>query len=178
MPSPLAHIGLALALRAAVLPAAPVWGPDAWRALLCVSFASIAPDLDVLPLLISGDGVGAHRGPSHSVLGAALIGLILSVITGLRGKERAVVVLVSALHVLLDWSTGEPGAPIRYGVPWAWPFSSERAMSSVPWFGVFHIDSSEGLGAMFSVAALPVYGRELLTVGVAGLLAWAVRNYR
>lgn len=178
MPSPLAHIGLALALRAGLIPTAPVLGGTSLRPALLTTFAAIAPDLDVLPMLVDPAGLAWHRGPTHSVLGAGVLGLIIGLAGRLRGRELAAVVLSALLHVLMDWTTGVPGAPAHFGVPWAWPFSAEKFISPDPWFGAYHIDGPEGLAAMFSWTAVGIYGKELLTVAVAGLLAWAVRTYR
>ncbi len=173
MPSPLAHIGAALALQAAVSPPT--------RAL-CVriagvaAVASVAPDLDIALAVALPDGLAWHRGPSHSVLGAIAIGLAIGAAARIRGAAAWVTVVGSAvLHVPFDWSTGDPGAPARYGVPWAWPFSTAKSIDSHPWFGAFDIDEAGFLAHMWSPKALPLYGRELATVATLGAAALALR---
>lgn len=158
MPSPLAHIGLSLALAAAFR------RPYTLRDRALLSFAAIAPDFDVLPMLWDPQGLRFHHGPTHSLLGAAVIGLVLSIFS----HHRLPVVAATLLHVPLDWSTGDPGVAARYGVPLFWPFSPEKYIASHTWFGAFGIDTPSGLGAMFSPEAVAIYGKEVLTV----LLAW------
>lgn len=171
MPSPLAHAGLALCLYAAVADR-----PSA-RAALVVGLASILPDFDVLPMLWDPRGIAWHRGPTHSLLGAAALGLAASVaVSGWR--DRAACVAAAALHVPLDWSTGAPGAPVRYGVPVLWPVLGQKFIAANPWFGAFGIDSPSGLRAMLGPEALAIYGKEALTVALGAALATAVRAVR
>lgn len=178
MPSPVAHIGLAVCLQASL-----VRGPLLNRAVLVTAFASIAPDLDVLPLMLVENGIQWHRGPSHSLLGALLIGATIATLgrwwaPQLRDPRAwAAVVLATLLHVPLDWSTGEPNTPASYGVPAFWPWLDQKFIAASPWFGAFGIDRPGGLLHMFTPEAMAVYQREVFTVLIAAVLAWAVRSY-
>lgn len=179
MPSPLAHAGVALCLYAALQPR----GGRPWDlAGLCVALASVAPDLDIAAVAVLPGGLAWHRGPSHSLLGAALLGLSIAAIGGHRRRwsllTRAAIVAAAVLHVPLDWSTGVPGAPSSLGVPWAWPFDAAKAIDPRPWFGAYHIDRPGFLSNMIAPDALPVYGREAGTVAIAGLVAVAIRVIR
>lgn len=176
MPSPLAHVGAALALAVAFgRPDAPV----SMRVVLVAAFASIAPDLDILLAVVHPAGLAWHRGPSHSLLGAASIGAACAALAGVRGRAAwGAVVGAAMLHVLFDWSTGEAGAPVRYGVPWAWPFSNEKAMDPSPWFGAYKIDEAGFLANMWAPHAWRVYLGELATVGALLGGAAAVRVVR
>ena len=169
MPSPLAHLGLSLALGALFRRDTPSLRDGA-----LLAFASIAPDLDVIPMLWDPLGIRFHHGPTHSLLGAALIGLGLSIFS----SHRLPVVASALLHVPLDWSTGDPGVAARYGVPLFWPFSQEKYIAAHPWFGAFGIDTPQGLGAMFGTEALSIYGKELFTVGLAWGMVIFVRRLR
>jgi membrane-bound metal-dependent hydrolase YbcI (DUF457 family) len=179
VPSPVAHIGAALALHAAIQP------PHRRlldRVALLAAMASVAPDLDVGLAAVLPGGLAWHRGPTHSILGAALIGAIFAVGVRTRGRAAwATIVGAAVLHVGFDWSTGDPGAPARYGVPWAWPVSAARFIDPHPWFGAFHIDEAGFLGHMVSAEAIPVYGTEIATVlglwAAAALVRAARRRY-
>jgi membrane-bound metal-dependent hydrolase YbcI (DUF457 family) len=158
MPSPLAHAGITLAL---LVPGWYAHERPPLKVLFLLCAASLAPDLDVLPMLVDSSGIQWHRGPSHSILGTLVIGGFFSAFTG---QHRWRVVLASLLHLPLDWSTGEPGAPLKYGVPLFWPFNDARFLDPNPWFGAYAIDAPGGLKQLFVDSALPIYGREVLTV--------------
>ena len=188
MPSPVAHIGAALALQLASAPLRPVApvrtlagaiASGEARLAAAAAFASVAPDLDVALALLHPDGLAWHRGPTHSLVGALLIGALVAAVARVRGaRATAVVVGAALLHVPFDWSTGEPGAPSRYGVPWAWPFVPERAIAPNPWFGAFRIDEAGFLANMYAAHALPVYAREVGTALGLLVVAGAIRALR
>lgn len=169
MPSPLAHIGLSLALAEAFRR-----GPWSPRDLLLLSISAVSPDFDVIPMLWDPNGIQWHHGPTHSLCGAALFGSFFA----LFSRRPGVVIAAALLHVPLDWATGEPGAPIRYGVPVFWPFSQQKYIAASPYFGAFSIDSPSGLSAMFSREAVWIYGKELATVLLAGGTVWAWKRLR
>lgn len=172
MPSPLAHVGLSLAVAAALLPRV------GWRDAALVGFAAVLPDFDLLPDVIEGAGIHWHHGPTHSAafaLGAAA--LLAALRRGPRGLTIALFVAL-LVHAPLDYTTGEPGAPAKYGVTWLWPLSDTRYISPDPFFGAYHIDGDQGLGAMLVGAALPNYGREAGVVLAAGIVAAVVRRLR
>lgn len=182
MPSPLAHVGAALALVIALERPGQRVPP---RVVLAAALASVAPDLDIALALVHPAGLAWHRGPSHSLAGAALLGGLCAWGARVRGGGAyGAVVSAALLHVLFDWSTGEPSvaadplAVARYGVPWAWPFSSAKAMDPAPWFGAFRIDEAGFLANMWSQHALPVYAGELGTAGVLVGAALLVRRAR
>jgi membrane-bound metal-dependent hydrolase YbcI (DUF457 family) len=184
VPSPLAHIGIGLALHAAVQER----GGRPWDAVgLLVAAASVAPDGDIAAAALLPGGIAWHRGPSHSLVGAALLGVLVARVgvglyrrVGRPWPARATFTIVAAAlaHVPLDWSTGQPGAPTSFGVPWAWPLTARKWIDPNPWFGAYHIDQPGFLANMFAPEALPVYGREAFTVLLAGLAAAAIRAAR
>ena len=176
MPSPLAHAGAALALTLAL--GRPGARPPL-RVVAAAAFASVAPDLDIVLAVVHPAGLDWHRGPSHSLVGAALIGAACAAAARVRGWAAwASVVGAAVAHVPFDWSTGEPGAPARYGVPWAWPFSAAKSIDATPWFGAFKIDEAGFLANMWSPHALPVYLGELATVAALLVAAVAMRGAR
>lgn len=144
-----------------------------WRVAV-LTFAGVAPDLDLAPLLWDPEGLRWHHGPTHSLFGALLIGGICA----LFSRDRVAVVLACLAHVPMDWSTGTPGAPARYGVPLFWPYIDTKYIDSIPWFGAYGIDGDAGLRAMFSSSTLHYYLKELATVGAALVLALVIRRLR
>ncbi|MDP2313767.1 MAG: metal-dependent hydrolase [Pseudomonadota bacterium] len=181
MPSPVAHMGAALAVTLALSdPGARV----PMRVLVAASVASVAPDLDLLIAvfgggLFDGGGLDWHRGPTHSIVGATLLGAICAGVANVRGWAAWLTILCAAhLHVLFDWSTGDPGAPAHYGVPWAWPFSAEKSIDPTPWFGAYRIDDAGFLANMWAPHALPIYLGELGTVVLLVGLATGARAAR
>jgi len=182
MPSPLAHIAATLSLYVAIRPVNTRWIPG-WRALGLLGFASVAPDMDIPLGIVLGDPVGWHHGPTHSLLGAALIGLVLAGLSrwSVREGQRvlAIAVVVGCLlHVPLDWSTGNPVDAAKFGVPLFWPLLETKYISGWTMFGAYHIDKQGFLLNMVAPEALPVWGRELLFVGGVGALGGAVRWLR
>ncbi len=176
MPSPVAHVGAALAVALAL---APTDARPSARVAGVAAFASIAPDLDILLAAVHPAGLAWHRGPSHSLVGAALVGAACAAAGRVSGRAAwATVVLAAVLHVPFDWSTGDPGAAVRYGVPWAWPFSDAKGIDPTPWFGAFHIDQAGFLANMFAPRALPVYLGELGTASALLAIGWSVRRAR
>jgi len=152
------------------------------RTVFAAAVASVAPDADIVLAALHPAGLAWHRGPSHSMVGAALLGGGVAWAARLRGTAAwAAVLLAAVLHVPFDWSTGEPGAPVRYGVPWAWPFLDARFIDADPWFGAYRIDEPGFLANMWAAGALPIYGRELGTaaglVGLAALGRYARRRW-
>jgi membrane-bound metal-dependent hydrolase YbcI (DUF457 family) len=162
MPSPLAHVGVTLALHHAL-------GGRWDRTALAVAAASLAPDGDMV--LAAAWGMQWHHGPTHSLVGSAALAAAIGLLAGTAGWRMWLATLVAgASHVAMDWSSGRPGVPATYGVPWLWPLSSARSIDADPWFGAFGIDEPGFLLHMLVGEAWRVYLRELQAVA----LAWAV----
>ncbi|MCG6963402.1 MAG: metal-dependent hydrolase [Acidobacteria bacterium] len=154
-----------------------------WRVALVFAVAAVAPDLDVAAFSLGipyGHMLG-HRGFSHSLLCAALLAAVASLVVrrwsdgGRTGLLRIWVVafLVVALHGALDAAT-DAGLGIGFFIP----FSSKRyffpfrpiATSSVNPFRFF---SARGLAVLAS-EALWVW----LPLGLLSGLLQAVRWWR
>ncbi len=171
MPSPLAHVGVCVCAYAA-------WAPRLDpRRVGVVAFASVAPDLDLLIGVALGTPVGWHRGPTHSLLGALAIGCLLALLV--RGlAPRVFTVAAAVVHVPMDFSTGNPGDDPAYGVPWAWPWSAEKAIAADPWFGSFQIDHPGFLLNLLEPSALRPWAVEAATVAAAVAVAIGIRRLR
>lgn len=138
-----------------------------------VAVTAVAADLDLLPDLWLGDGIHFHHGPTHSLVGALVIGALGVAALGARrsGPAAAACLVAALLHAPLDYTTGEPGAPEKYGVQFFWPASARRYIDPQPYFGAYHIDREGGLLHMFTGDAAANYGVELATVAVAWVVA-------
>lgn len=127
MPTILSHaavpLALGLGLGARIVPP---------RLLVAGVLAAMLPDLDVIAFRLHiayADDFG-HRGISHSLLLALLLGLLALTAAPLLGSSRgrafSFISLAAASHGLLDMFTNG-----GLGVAFWWPWSAERLFS--PW---------------------------------------------
>lgn len=151
-----------------------------WRIALALALASAAPDLDVVAFALGipyGHPLG-HRGVSHSLVGAALVGVAVAVVATWDrrlvrrhgGALAGVGFLAVASHGLLDALT-DAGRGIGFLIP----LSNERFF--LPWRPV-ETASVRPL-EFFSARGLEVLASEVVWVwlplaGVCGG-AWVVR---
>ena len=172
VPSPLAHIGSALALRHLSRPG--VWPID--RVGIAAALASIAPDVDMVLVVLLPGGLAWHHGPTHSVVGATFLAGAVAVAMRVRKPSSVAIVLLSGVfHVLLDGLTGNPAEAAQFGVPWAWPFSNDRWISSHAIFVPFGIDREGFLWHMISGAGR-AYGVEAAFVAACFGVVLAARS--
>lgn len=129
------------------------WTPgepsDRRRILIAGLLGSIAPDLDVVLGLLGGwAGSSAHRGATHSLLGAAVLGVLIAASVG--GVRRSLFVAAFGgvlTHIFWDWLN-------PWGVVLLWP-----------WMRSFRGNLVHE-GNLYAVAL----------VGIAVLLAWRGRG--
>jgi inner membrane protein len=176
MPSAFSHAALAAGLGSWYRPAllARVW----IAGMLC----SALPDLDVIGFRYGiryGDFLG-HRGFTHSLLFAALLAGIVTILLPVSGAPTrgrfavgVYLFLATASHGLLDAMTNG-----GLGVAFFSPFDNHRYF--LPWRPIQV--APIGVGRFFSASGLAVLRSELLWVwlpalGIA-LLAFAVRYPR
>jgi membrane-bound metal-dependent hydrolase YbcI (DUF457 family) len=124
MPTPLGHaLGAAAAGWAVASPLsrvdrALIVGRGIWFALL-----GMAPDLDLL--------WGLHRGPTHSVGAALIVGLAVAAFTN-SARLGAASGCAYGTHALLDWLGADSSMPV--GVMAVWPITWEYYQASRPIF--------------------------------------------
>jgi len=128
-------------LLGGVVAAAVVPARDRRRALLAGAMLGTLPDLDVIPLaMLALDpvaNVSWHRGPSHSLLILAALGLLIHAwlrrrwtpVREASGPWRAAILLALLTHPLLDALTS-------YGTQLFWPLPQRPIMLS----SIFIID--------------------------------------
>lgn len=124
MPSPIGHAlgGAAAGWLAAAHPESR--SPHAWwKTGLAFAALGMLPDLDLL--------VGQHRGPSHALAAAVIVGLLAAVLT--RRRQLSVAAAAAyASHALLDWLGSDSSPPI--GIMALWPISREYFESNLHLF--------------------------------------------
>jgi membrane-bound metal-dependent hydrolase YbcI (DUF457 family) len=134
-----------------------------------IVFAALgmAPDLDLL--------AGPHRGPSHSIGAAALIGLVAWVAVR-RWPSSARLGLACAAaygsHVLLDWLGSDSSPPL--GLVALWPFSN--AHYQAPWPVFLSVSRRFHQPQLFWIPNLLALAVELLVLVPAVSLAAYIRR--
>ncbi len=164
MPSILAHAAVPLAVG---LGLGPRRVP---RALLAAGIAaSMLPDADVVAfaMRLAWDHAYAHRGASHSLGAALLVGLLAAACARALGTSAGRAFLFvggsMASHGVLDMFT-DGGA----GIALAWPLSDERWFA--PWQPI--AVSPIGLSRFFSMRGLEVIVSEAIWVWIPALGAY------
>lgn len=166
MPTILTHpavpLALGIGLGPHIVPA---------RLLLAGVAASVLPDLDVVTvqLGVASSGALGHRGASHSLLFAALVGLAGA------GAHRALrsgflrawwfLFVATASHGALDACTNG-----GWGIAFLWPWSGERYFAP---FRVIEV-SPLSLRRFMSERGLVVLGSELVWVWIPCVVMAAV----
>ena len=172
MASAFGHIAVAYAMGKTIKPQLHTprfW----WLTVVCC----LLPDADVLGLMLAipYEHALGHRGFTHSVFFAVLVGLLMPRLAcpgiGFRSRPYAVLVLffsfVTMSHGLLDAMTDG-----GLGIAFFAPFDSTRYF--LPWRPI--TVSPIGLTAFFSTWGLGVLLSELLWIGVpVGLWLSALR---
>ena len=164
---PAVPLALGLALGPRVIPR---------RLLEFGVLASILPDIDVAAFRfgIPYESMFGHRGFTHSILFALLVGIAFAAFSKIGRERRRTVFLFTAFatlsHGLLDALTNG-----GHGVGFFIPFSAERYFFPADWIEVSPI----GAG-FFSARGLTVLRSELLTVWLPclaiALLGFAIRR--
>jgi inner membrane protein len=127
MPSSVAHAMIAVAVGSAVAPR-----PLFRRFLIVGAACAVLPDIDAIGRLYGSGGditaLGGHRGFTHSLVFAALLGSIAAFGTvsserwrGHRVRFAAFVALVTASHGILDTLTsiGAETSPVQFLSPFS-----------------------------------------------------------
>ena len=134
--------------------------------LLAGAFLANAADLDFL-LVFALHSRAWHRGFSHSIMLALVVGLIFVLSLGRRQIREAIAYgFAFASHGILDYLTTKEGG----GVELLWPFSAERLVFG--WVGLSELPSR--LPALAIVKAL---GVELMLFTPLLLLVLGLRKY-
>ena len=161
MPTPLGHAlgaaaaGWAVAPPVSRLDRAVIFRQGIWFALL-----GMFPDLDLL--------WGLHRGPTHSVGAALIVGLAVAAATN-NVRLGAASGCAYATHALLDWLGADSSLPV--GIMALWPLTWEYYQASTPIFDSVWRRNETPDFWWHNIIAL---GKELLILVPAAWAAWRI----
>jgi hypothetical protein len=170
MPSPLGH---ALGGAAAGWTVAPLGNSSRRTALVRTAGFMAAGTLADLDLLF-----GAHRGPTHGLGAAVLVGLAVWMWSAARptrsrgGSYSAVrvglaVAAAYATHTLLDWLGSDSSPPL--GIMALWPVTREYYVSPYP---IFLAVSRQYCQPDFWLLTFRAIAREVAILGPLAALVW------
>lgn len=163
MPLPVAHGLLGATLVAAIHPEP---AKRYFIPLLTGAFLANAADFDFALVFILRSKAW-HRGFSHSILFALIVGLTFVLLLGRRRVREALAYGAGfASHSILDYVTTKEGG----GVELLWPFSSERLVFG--WVGLSELPSRMAPAEIVKSLVL-----ELMLFTALLLLAIGVRKY-
>ena len=138
--------------------------------LVLFALVAAAPDLD----LVLGSGV--HRGPSHSLTAAAIVGAAAWLVRpGRPGRTRFALAVAAAYatHTAADWLSADTTPP--RGLMALWPLTREYYVAPVP---IFLAVSRRYWLAETWLLNLRALIRELLILGPPLWIAWWVTRER
>jgi membrane-bound metal-dependent hydrolase YbcI (DUF457 family) len=143
MPLPLGHAAIGFATHSLISNDKGYF--NKWQVAIFIVILSNLPDIDVLlGLILQNNGSAFHRGPTHSILFALIMGLIASQTSKLWSHIPTISFKTSFLlilsHVVADYYlTNSP-------VSFYWPFEVSWATGNSGWSQIFHtvfIDAAE-----------------------------------
>lgn len=121
MPLPVAHACVGAGVVAVIRPHSNAKS-DLWLPMLLGAILANCPDLDFIVARMTQDH-GWHRGPTHSLFFALVVGLIILAVMGAsRWREAVGYGLALMSHGLLDFAATKLGG----GVELLWPLTNER----------------------------------------------------
>ncbi len=186
MPLPIAHAAIAVCLTRIIPMGSQMGSPSRRRlSVLALGFiAAVSPDFDFIPGLLSGETNRFHQGPTHSLFGAALCGLLvyLFFLPFLKGLPKIALIIYAMLaalfHPVLDLFSRDTRPPI--GVPLFWPFAEGHVISPFPLFRSVHRSSEAGefFASLFSLHNFMAAGQELIFGLILITATWAFTKKR
>jgi membrane-bound metal-dependent hydrolase YbcI (DUF457 family) len=156
-------------------------GKNALRLVLAFVLLANLPDFDFLPGWLVGQPNLFHRGASHSLFTALLVGLVIGIGARATGWERFLPAAtlgfaLYASHVLLDLFSVDYSVPRGFEV--LWPLSGEHYLTDVGLF--MNIEHSpfmeEFFASLLSEENLKAVVNEVVIFLPAVLLLWGLRG--
>jgi membrane-bound metal-dependent hydrolase YbcI (DUF457 family) len=173
MPSPFVHLTIGTVLARQIGRHRPATRSLHWRLWLTCLFFSMAPDLDAVLGVITGDMAGYHNQISHSLFFGLLLCALLTPVcmVFLRWAQAGRVFLLIygsyALHLALDWLTYGRGLMLF------WPITERRFISPLqPFIGVRWSEGVFHHGHLFTLA------NEAAVLALGALLYLLIRQLR
>ena len=169
MPSPVGH-GIAGAALALAFDRPASSDRVSARLTIAAVLLAVAPDLDFL--------LGGHRGPTHSLAAAVLVGGVVWALLRGRAADAGRIALICASawasHVLLDWLGTDTSPPM--GLMALWPFSHDYFEAPVHLFSA--VSRRFSRPELFWIPNLLALLRELVILGPVLLAATYLRKVR
>jgi tetratricopeptide (TPR) repeat protein len=170
MPSPIGHALGGIAAGWLIQPPEETSRRGGRTATLAFAILGVAADLDLI--------VGTHRGPTHSLGAAVMIGLMAWAIlrrrTDRAGRLAGACAAAYGSHILLDWLGSDTSPPI--GLPALWPFS--LAYYEAPWHVFLAVSRRVHQPELFWLPNARALARELLILLPVVTLVGYVRPKR
>jgi inner membrane protein len=115
-----------------------------WNQLAIYIFASIAPDLDLIPGIFIGAANKYHHGATHSLGAAFLFGVIMAAVFKWKKLTRfhtafLIFFALYSAHIFIDIAAVDLRPPL--GVELFWPFSSKYFIAPFRIFPPVHKSS-------------------------------------
>ena len=150
---------------------APSAAPDWGRAVAFMALANL-PDVDFLLGFALGQPGDFHRGVSHTVVAALVVGMLLATVTWWRQRgawwpAALTFTAVYASHLVVDAMTIDAREPA--GAPFFWPVSDAYFMFPFTIFNEILIDGRSRVGFIASIVqwpTVPVLAREAMLAAV------------
>jgi membrane-bound metal-dependent hydrolase YbcI (DUF457 family) len=176
----LTHAGAGYLVYEAMRPS----GPHRVGLLVGAIVLANAPDLDFLPGLAMGAPTAFHRGPTHSLMGVAVVALAAWWWARRAGPPQwraswtaTFAAVAFGSHLLIDYFTVDAVAP--HGARFLWPLSDAHLHAPVPVFGEIVVDrtgSRAFVASLWAPGTGAAWGREVASAlvflaagGLAGL---------
>ncbi|MEO7274466.1 MAG: metal-dependent hydrolase [Vicinamibacterales bacterium] len=165
MPSPVGHALGGIAAGWLMQPGSPgVWSRETRARTLGFAALGMAADLDLL--------LGTHRGPTHSLTAALIVGVTAWAILGRDRRSRWLALAAAAAyasHPLLDWLGEDSSPPLGLQVLWPW----SAAYLHAPWPIFLAVSRRLRHPELFWVPNVLALARELvILVPVVALVGW------
>ena len=135
MPLPLGHSAIGFATHSLI--SKEKNGLNKWQVAILIIILSNLPDIDVLfGLILQSNGSAFHRGPTHSILFALIMGFIASKFSKLWSNLptlsfKACFMLIFS-HVIADYFLSDSA------VSFCWPFEVNWSTGTSGWSQVIH----------------------------------------
>ena len=170
MPSPIGHALAGIACGWGIEATTEGRRAPARRMTLAFALLGMAPDLDLL--------THTHRGPTHSLGAACLVGLAAWLVLRARvARPTAAALACTAAygsHILLDWLGADTWAP--FGITALWPISGAYYQS--PWTVFLSVSRQFSRPELFWKPNILALLREIAILGPPVALLWLWRRAR
>jgi len=151
-----------------------------WVVILFILLTNL-PDFDFLPGLVAGDPNLFHRGASHSLFMALLVGGIVGTLARASGRGRFVPAAVTGwalytLHIVLDLFSVDYSIPRGFQLLWPWSRDYYIAPTGL-FLNITRAYTVQGFfPSLFSSHNLRAVVNELVIFMPAVLLLWGLRG--